>query len=139
MIACSSFLSLSGPRLVSLFLFHAECIQRSVGVPLWLLQETEVQPLVAFPPCVITMRGFGHYRDRNKEWYSQPFYTWPSGYKLCMKVYANGYRDSWNTHFLVFVYIMRGENDATLHWPFEGKVTLSSWSTGRRTRITSTQ
>ena len=106
------------------FLLCVGCVQRSLGMPLWLLKETKVEPSVPFPPTILTMRGFGHYRASNVEWCSQPFYSWPGGYKLRMKVFANGYSSGRNTHLSILVYLMRGENDSQLRWPFEGVVTL---------------
>ena len=64
-----------------------------------------------------------HKRDGDI-WYSPPFYTGPGGYKMCLKVYANGKGDGAGTHVSVYVYLMRGEHDDKLTWPFRGDITI---------------
>ena len=56
-------------------------------------------------------------------WFSQPFYSAPGSYKLCLRVDANGFGDGEGTHVSVFVYLMKGENDYRLQWPFQQEVT----------------
>jgi len=55
-------------------------------------------------------------------WYSPPFYTHPQGYKMCLSVVANGSGDGKGTHVSVFAYLMRGDFDDHLKWPFQGRV-----------------
>ena len=55
-------------------------------------------------------------------WKSNPFYTHPRGYKICLKIYTNGNGDGLGTHISVFICLMRGEFDFHLKWPFEGDV-----------------
>ena len=55
--------------------------------------------------------------------YSPAFYTSPGGYKMCICVYANGNGEGKGTHVSVFAYLMKGENDDHLPWPFTGRVT----------------
>ena len=64
-----------------------------------------------------------HKRDGDT-WYSPPFYTGPGGYKMCLRVYANGKGDGAGTHVSVYVYLMRGEHDDKLTWPFRGDITI---------------
>ena len=56
--------------------------------------------------------------------YSPAFYTSPGGYKMCICVHANGNGDGKGTHVSVFAFLMRGENDDHLPWPFTGTVTV---------------
>ena len=56
-------------------------------------------------------------------WYSQPFHSAPGGYKLCLRVSANGSGLGKGTHVSVYVVLMKGENDHQLRWPFELDVT----------------
>ena len=44
---------------------------------------------------------------------------------MCLKVHANGFGDGEGTHVSLFLYIMKGENDDNLVWPFQGKVTFT--------------
>ena len=44
---------------------------------------------------------------------------------MCLRVDANGhFEDSVGTHVSVFVYLMRGEYDDDLLWPFRGDIIL---------------
>ena len=63
-------------------------------------------------------------KSNNDSVYSPPFYSSPGGYKLCIKVYANGTGKGKGTHLSVFAYLMRGDNDDHLPWPFTGTVEI---------------
>ena len=43
---------------------------------------------------------------------------------MCLYVDANGVGDGAGTHVSVFVYLMRGEYDDRLVWPFRGAITI---------------
>ena len=43
---------------------------------------------------------------------------------MCLRVDANGYVIGTGTHVSVLVYLMRGENDDQLKWPFQGDITI---------------
>jgi TNF receptor-associated factor 2 len=60
-----------------------------------------------------------------KSIYSAPFYLFPNGYKMCLRLYINGDLKARNTYMSLFFVIMRGENDANLQWPFKFKVTFT--------------
>ena len=77
------------------------------------------------PPWVMKMEGFQKRKEKNEEWYSDPVYSHFGGYKMCLKVYANGVSDGQGTHVSVFVYLMRGDNDDNLKWPFKGTIKVS--------------
>ncbi len=59
-----------------------------------------------------------------KYFYSPPFLTSASGYKMCIRVDANGSGAGKGTHVSVFAYLMKGDNDDSLSWPFTGRVTF---------------
>jgi len=56
--------------------------------------------------------------------YSQPFYTEPGGYKMCLIAYLNGDGAGKGTHLSIYFSIMKGEYDPLLKWPFVAKVSL---------------
>ena len=86
-------------------------------VPLGLKQLTQT--------CIKYMlTDFDHHKASNDQVYSPPFYTSPGGYKLCVRVDVNGYEDCKGTHISVYTFLMRGENDEHLPWPFTGTVTI---------------
>ena len=72
----------------------------------------------------ITMNKFEKHRKKGDMWYSPPFYSHVGGYKMCLKVCANGYGNGRSTHVSVGVNLMRGEFDDRLKWPFNGSITV---------------
>ena len=78
----------------------------------------------ARPPCVFQMKGFQEGDDRI--WPSSaPFYSHFGGYKACLKVFGNGIGIGKGTHVSAFIYLMRGDNDDNLTWPFNGTIRVS--------------
>ena len=75
-------------------------------------------------PIEFIMTEYSTYKKNNDEWYSSPFYTGPGGYKMCINVSANGIGSGAGTHVSVYVYLMRGEYDSRLVWPFRGDITI---------------
>ena len=75
--------------------------------------------------CVLNMTKFNQHKSTKRQWYSPPFYSHPGGYKICIRVDANGNGEGKNTHVSVFAYLMKGRNDDNLPWPFTGKVTIT--------------
>jgi hypothetical protein len=73
---------------------------------------------------VFTLKNFEQHRLDNSIVFSTPFYSGPEGYKLCLKVCANGDGNFKGTHLAVFAYIMRGKHDDRLSWPFSGRVNV---------------
>lgn len=62
--------------------------------------------------------------ERQTSIYSPPFYSSPSGYKMCMRLYLNGDGNARNTHLSLFFVLMRGDYDPILVWPFNHKITF---------------
>ncbi|CAF0886320.1 unnamed protein product [Adineta ricciae] len=62
--------------------------------------------------------------DQQTSIYSPPFYSSPTGYKMCMRLYFNGDGNSRGTHLSLFFVLMRGEYDMILTWPFSYKVSF---------------
>ena len=77
-----------------------------------------------FSPVDIVMDDFEKLKKSNDIWYSPPFYTHLGGYRMCLRVYANGVGTGKGTHVSVFVCLMRGEFDDLLKWLFHGEVTI---------------
>ena len=76
-------------------------------------------------PTELTMINFEQHKMDCDCWYSPPFYTHPQGFKMSLRVYANGSSKAKGTHVSVFAYLMRGEFDDHLKWPFRGHVTVA--------------
>ena len=75
-------------------------------------------------PLTFSMEDFEQRKLDDSCWFSPPFYTHTHGYKLCLKVYANGAISVKGTHISLYVYLMQGDFDDTLAWPFEGHITV---------------
>ena len=70
--------------------------------------------------CTVKVLGF-----KQGRYYSPSFYIYPGGYKMCIRVDANGSGDSAGAHVSVYIYLMKGRNDDNLPWPFTGEVTIT--------------
>ena len=71
-----------------------------------------------------TMNNFEEYKRDNGTWYSPHFYTHPNGYKMCLRIDANGSASGRGTHLSVFVCLMQGEFDDQLKWPFQENISI---------------
>ena len=73
---------------------------------------------------VLAMNNFKQHKKDGDDWYSPPVYTHHQGYKLCLRVDANGCGSGAGTHVSVYVLFMRGEFDDSLKWPFSGVISF---------------
>ena len=81
--------------------------------------------LLCVPPCLRAMTNYTKHKLSGDSWYSPPFYTGSGGYKLQLRVDADGSSTAGGTlHVSVCVRLMKGENDDCLLWPFKGSVTI---------------
>ena len=71
---------------------------------------------------IFKMPSFKEKKENNIEFLSDPFYTHPRGYKIVINIDANGYDEYKGTHVSVWVYLMRGEYDDQLEFPFKGTI-----------------
>ena len=72
----------------------------------------------------IRFSEFSKRKSNSEQWYSPGFYTSPGGYKMSLRVDANGVGDGKGTHVSCFIRLMSGEHDDILEWPFQGEVTV---------------
>ena len=75
-------------------------------------------------PIKFCLRKFKSRRKTEECHDTQPFYTHPSGYKMCLVVYFNGNQEGKGTHLSVYLKVLPGEFDEILAWPFCGKVII---------------
>ena len=76
-------------------------------------------------PLLIKMSQFSQLKVNNDMWCSPGFYSHTIGYKMCLRVDANGCGVGKGTHVSVFLYLMKGENDDALTWPIKYKCTIT--------------
>ena len=86
------------------------------------------------PTCELKMTNFSKYKTEKEQWNSPPWYTAQYGYKLQLNVDPSGFGNGEDTHISVHVYLMKGENDAMLQWPFKGDLTIQllNWREDKR-------
>ena len=77
-----------------------------------------------YPPVDLVMYNYRIFKASHTVWHSDGFYTHPNGYKMCLKVYANGVGKGKDSHVSVFVTLMKEEYDDDLSWPFKGHVAV---------------
>ncbi len=70
------------------------------------------QPLIKFKVTELQQRKL------NSPFYSQPFFTFRNGYKIYISVHAQIAQVS------IVAFLMKGENDDSLSWPFTGTVSI---------------
>ena len=92
-----------------------------------------LQLYTATPPVELTMTDFAKHKQDGDKWYSEPFYTHLSRYKMCLKVDANACVKKVDanacgkkvgTHISIYCHLMQGKFDDHLRWPFSGNITV---------------
>ena len=103
----------------------AKCTKLESKLNDLILAFTQHAPKPAFiQPPQIVMYDFEKLKKDGTRWYSPPFYTHIGGYKMCLSIDANGWGDGAGTHVGVGVFMMKGEFDSHLKWPFMGEINI---------------
>ena len=76
------------------------------------------------PPLAYSVVGFKERMKNDDTLTTDPFYTHPSGYKMCLVIHFNGYGEGKGNHISVFLKILLGEFDEILQWPFSGRIVI---------------
>ena len=102
----------------------SECKNLKIQQTNLMLAFTKIFPKPVFiPPPDFIMTDFKSNKGHNDYLFSPDFYTHIGGYKMCLKI-NNGWGSSKGTHVGVGVYMMKGEFDSHLKWPFKGEITV---------------
>ena len=104
-----------------------EQIQASLAVQTCELQKLRSTVAKAHPEAnsvLYQLVDFEKIKSTGGADYCPPFYTSPSGYKMCISVYPNGVADHKGTYVSVYAHLMQGDNDDRLPWPFTGSITI---------------
>ena len=85
------------------------------------LENDELFPCV---PWTVRMDRFEERKSNGTRWESKPFFTHPTGYQCCLRVYAKAQRPPDSVS--VYLVPIAGPNDDYIQWPFSGtfEVTL---------------
>ena len=86
--------------------------------------KNKVQSNTVLGLPTVCIANFKQHQNDSDTWYSSPVYTHQMGYKLCLRVDANGYGSGKGLYVSVGVSLMRGEFDHFLKWPFRGVISL---------------
>ena len=92
-------------------------------IPNWYIPPDTQSPHL-LPPCAIKMFNYNEHKRVGDQWYSVPFYSTTNGYKLQVRVDANGWGAGKDTHLSVGVCLMKGEYDESLQWPLNSEITI---------------
>ena len=76
------------------------------------------------PPLTFTILDFPEKKKYDAVVYSPPFLTHHGGYSMCLQVYCNGDDRGKGRWLSIYAYIVKGEYDNFLQWPFSGSVTV---------------
>ena len=81
-----------------------------------------------------TISEYSNRKQFNSRYYSPPFTTGPQGYRFCLKVSANGQGSGKDSHLSIYAYIMKGQHDDCLQWPFTGAIIIEllNWLEDKR-------
>ena len=74
------------------------------------------------PPFYILLTNFNHHRLNNHLFKSEPFYSHAGGYKMVIIIRPNGFNLWQGTHVSLHVFLLPGEFDDQLRWPFNGTI-----------------
>ena len=77
------------------------------------------------PPWVVKLEGFEKKKRDDEWWFSTSVYSHFGGYKMCLRVYPNGDSNAKGTHVSIYIYLMKGDNDDNLKFPFKGRIVIS--------------
>ena len=84
----------------------------------------ETPSTLPFAPCIIKLDSYAEKKAKNLTWYSEPFFTHPGGYKMCLEINTNGFRTAKVQLVSVYSCVMRGDMDNILKWPFRGRIVI---------------
>ena len=73
-------------------------------------------------PMIFKVTNFKVWKVSQVSISSSSFYTSSCGYKMCVRIDANGDGDGEGTHVSIFTKLLEGCYDNQLHWPFLGTV-----------------
>ncbi len=78
--------------------------------------------------CVyIDVPNFKEKTETSDVFESEPFFTFPSGYKMKFIVYCSGHGDGKGTHLSVYTQLLDVPYRDHLQWPFRGTVSVKLW------------
>ena len=88
-------------------------------------QTIKLQLKTVYNSVEIVMTDYNRYLLDDTVWVSPLFFTHPCGYKMCLKVYADGKNGGKGTYVSAYLHILQGEYDDPLMWPFQATLAIT--------------
>ncbi len=81
----------------------------------------------AVAPLMVAFQGFAKYLNESQSemWESQPIYTTEGGFRICLRVHAQGRLSGSGSHLSCYIHLAPGHFDEQQVWPFKGIVTVT--------------
>lgn len=76
-------------------------------------------------PVTFSVSNYLTKKENDQKFTSPPFYTSLYGYRMAVRVFANGDGEGRDTHMSVCAPILEGKYDSGLQWPFIGSITFT--------------
>ena len=92
--------------------------------PVGAVSTPAMELMLRLPPYEFTFTNYARRCENPELWFCRPFYSHPCGYKICIRVAPQGLGNGEGTHVSIHTYLMKGEYDDQLRWPFKGDVTI---------------
>ena len=89
---------------------HIHLALQSISI----FKEEQNKALSEGEAVIFKLSGYASKKEKNEVFYSKPFYTSPGGYKMCIRVDANGYGAGKGTYVSVFTKLLEGRYDDQL-------------------------
>ena len=93
-----------------------------------LKQQIKSCQQVQLPPFYFAVLNYEHYKRVDYRLHSSPFYSHPAGYKMRVDIFVNGYSVGRGLHLSLYIFLLRGEYDDMLQWPFTGRVGVEMYN-----------
>ena len=110
---------------------QGDCLKLRVSAavystPLLHLTPAWQDPLISTQSgAQFTMSGYSKRKQFKNVYFSPPFTTiHKPGYNFCLRVDANGADSGEGSHLSIFAYIIKGQHDDRLQWPFTGTIII---------------
>ena len=93
-----------------------------------LKQQIKSCQQVQLPPFYFAILNYEHYKKINYRAHSPPFYSHSAGYKMRVDIFVNGFNQGRGSHLSLYIFLLRGEYDDALQWPFKGRVVVEMYN-----------
>ena len=105
-----------------------DCLKLRISVavystPLLHLTPAWQDPLID-TQAQFTISDYSKRKQFNNVYFSPSFTTSPQGYTFCLAVWTNGIGVDKASHLSIYAFIMKGQHDDRLQWPFTGTIII---------------